>query len=66
MQIRCTFINDVKITMQSINITIQQDNSGEKIEGENVMINVWKQNITSQHSKEIIWHASVAVALILK
>lgn len=29
-------------------------------------INVWKQNITSQHSKKIIWHATVAVALTFK
>lgn len=31
-----------------------------------VLINVWKQNFTSQHSKKIIWHATVAVALTFK
>lgn len=33
------------------------------MDDEDVWINVWKQNITSQHSKKIIWHATVAVAL---
>lgn len=30
---------------------------------DDVRINVWKQNITSQHSKKIIWHATVAEEL---
>ena len=37
--------------------TIQEKNMDDG----NVWINVWKQNITSQHSKKIIWHATVAV-----
>lgn len=39
---------------------------GKKMDDENESMNVWKQNITSQHSKKIIWHATVAVALTLK
>lgn len=39
---------------------------GKKMDDENESMNVWKQNITSRHSKKIIWHATVAVALTLK
>lgn len=38
----------------------------KKMDDGDVSINVWKQNITPQHSKKIIWHATVAVTLTFK
>lgn len=65
MQIRCTFIKVMHIHDAQIKlIGITHDKTiQENTDGGDEMINVWKQNITSQHSKKIIWHATVAVAL---